>query len=272
VRFPAEASGRFVVFDLERQLVVAEVDKAAGAPVRIAVKGGTYAIKQRGPDHLLLQRVKVARDGEVTVDTSRMERVDFDDDYAKGDVLTWEPPRPRQGLWGLSLSGGMGVQAFFNIPWQTPTFPATSLATVQARYHGLFNKHLLLGADFNVGGREYQTAIDGGGLGTLRYPARFLVLEAGTGVMWEQELWRFRVAAGPRLGGIFLYRQLLGGAPVRNQFYMNLTPGLAAYAGLDITRFLHVEAGVRGNYLLYANEGFKSIGYLSATLAMHADL
>ncbi|MEW5849693.1 MAG: caspase family protein [Myxococcota bacterium] len=285
VRFPEDVSGRFMVFDLERQLVVAEVEKERGTPVRIAVKGGHYAIKKREPDHLLMQKVKVARASEHVVDPSQMEKVDFDDDYSKGAVITVEQPYVRkQGYWGLSLSGGMGAQAFFNLPGPptnakrstnpltaSPTFPATTIATLQTRYHGLFNRHLLLSGDLNFGGREYTAIIDGGALGQLRYDAAFFMAELGAGAMWEQEIWRLRFAAGPRISTVFLFRHLYN-APVDNQFFMNMTPGLAGYVGFDIFRFLHVELGLRGSYLVYATDGFQNIGSVSATLAMHADL
>lgn len=285
VRFPEQAVGRFIVFDLERQLVVAEVDKKAGKPLRLALKGGRYAIKKREADHLLMQRVNVQKTSDVDVDPGRMEKVAFSRDYAKGPLI--EVPgisSPGQGWMGLSLSGGLGVQGFLNVPLSSgtagvqgtfskqPVFPATSLVTMQTRYHGLFNKHLLLAADLNFGVRDYDVSVDFGG-GLSNYPARFVLVESGAGLMWEQEIWMFRVAAGPRASGIFTWRRFLDAtSPVQNQFFLNLTPGVAAYVGLDIFRFLHVELGARGNAAVFAIDGFQGIGYGSLTLAMHADL
>jgi hypothetical protein len=284
VRFPEESSGRFIVFDLDRKLVVAEVDKKAGKPLRLAVKGGSYAIKKRESDHLLMQRVKVAQKGEVELDTTRMEKVAFERDYAKGPLI--EIPGispPGQGWLGFSMSGGLGVQGFVNVPLtsgtagvtgmfkRAPVFPATTMITLQGRYHGLFNKHLLLGTDLNFGLRDYDVMVDTG-FSRQAYPARFFLGEAGASAMWEQELWMFRMAVGPRVSGIFTWRHFLTDAPSQNQFFLNLTPGVAGYVGLDIFRFLHVELGFRGNAAVFAIDGFQGIGYGSMTLAMHADL
>ena len=287
VTFPKDVAGRFVVFDMDRQLVVAEVDKKAGKPLRLALKGGTYAIKKRETDHLLMQRLKVGRSGEASVDPSRMEKVSFDADYAKGALI--EVPgvsSPGQGWSGFSFSGGLGVQGFASVELTSlatgdadvsglltrqPVFPATTMITLQSRYHGLFNKHVLLASDLNFGLRDYTVSVDTGAA-LSNYPARFFLAEAGAGLMWEQEFWFFRAAAGPRLSGIFTWRQFLVSAPVQNQFFVNLTPGVAGYVGVDIFRFLHAELGMRGNAALFGIDGVQGIGYGSVTLALHADL
>ncbi|MBI5497529.1 MAG: caspase family protein [Deltaproteobacteria bacterium] len=295
VTLPEELAGRFVVFDMERQRVVAEVDKARGKSLRIAVKGGTYAIKKRESDHLLMQRVKVGGDDEVEVDPARMEKISFDRDYAKGPIVELESAGPGHGLFGFSFSGGVGAQAFYDLQLTTgsggsttaipdnklpepfnrlltrPTFPATPIATIQLRYHGLFNRHFLLGADVNFGLLNYKLLVTNGGE-VIPFHARFFMADLGFAPMFEQEIWWFRVAVGPRISTLFTWRYILSDAPVHHQFYLNLAPGVAGYAGVDILRFLHLELGFRGNLSVFAIDGFKAIGYGSVTLAAHADL
>jgi|GEM_PF-391944 len=293
---PEEMDGRFVVFDMERQLVVAEVDKTRGKPLRIALKGGTYAIKKRESDHLLMQRVKVGKQADVTVDPAQMQKVSFDSDYAKGELIELESLGPKHGIFGWSFSGGVGTQGFYDLtlnsgagtptnqivtkPWvpepltslfRRPAFPATTIGVAQVRYHGLFNKHFLLGGDLSLGLRDYEFKVNTGAM-ELPYTARFFMAELGFSPMWEQEFWFFRVAAGPRLSGLFTWRYILSDAPVKNQVYLNLAPGVVGYAGVDIFRFLHLELGFRGNLSLFAIDGFRAIGYGALTLAVHIDL
>ncbi|MEM6732635.1 MAG: caspase family protein, partial [Myxococcota bacterium] len=86
--FPASVAGSFIVFDTERRVVVAELDKDAGQPARIGVVPGRYVVKKRERDHLKMARLTVRSKGEARIEPEEMERVEFADDYAKGATIS----------------------------------------------------------------------------------------------------------------------------------------------------------------------------------------
>ncbi|MBN2362036.1 MAG: caspase family protein, partial [Deltaproteobacteria bacterium] len=151
VAFPAELSGRYFLVDEERQLIVAEIDKEPGAPANVALKGGAYVIKKRLADHLLMQRMKIQSQSTYVVDETRMERISFENDYAKGTPIL--ESEIEHGRVALSLSLAAGAQVVFESPTRASDnlFPPIGFLSVEGRLHNLFRRQLLLSMDLGFG-------------------------------------------------------------------------------------------------------------------------
>ncbi|MFH1809924.1 MAG: caspase family protein [Pseudomonadota bacterium] len=270
--FPEDLAGQYYLVDEERQLIVAEIDKVKGETRRLAVKGGAYVIKKRLPDHLLMQRVRVASRGSMVVDETGMERVRFEDDYAKGTPVLEE--ELQHGTITLSLSLGAGAQAVFDSPasMSADLFPPIGFVSLEARLHNLLRRHLLLSADLGFGTREDTLRLDAGGaLGTLEYPIRYSQVQLGTSILYEHALGPVNLAGGGRLATLFMLRSFEAGGPLDNQFYLTMSPGLVGLVGWSPWDWFHVEAMLRAHYLLYTVDQNRSFGYVEGLASAWVD-
>jgi len=102
-----------VVFDSERRIVVAELDKEPGRAARLGVAPGRYVLKKREAEQLRLQRLRLRAGGVWVVEPGAMEQVAFADDYAKGVVVTAEQVI---APLGVRLSAVVGPQVFLSAP------------------------------------------------------------------------------------------------------------------------------------------------------------
>lgn len=271
VAFPAELSGRYFLVDEERQLIVAELEKSKGAPASVALKGGSYVIKKRLSDHLLMQRMKVPSQTTFVVDEARMERISFENDYAKGTpILETEVDH---GKIALSLSVAAGAQVVFESPTRTSDnlFPPIGFVAVEGRLHNLFRRNLLLSLDLGFGTRSADLSLAAAGAPSLQYHIQYSQLQAGTAVLYEFPIGPVTLAAGGRLATLAMLRSFDQSAPVDNQFFLTMSPGLVGLVGFSFARWFHVEAMVRAHYLLYNVDENRSFGYAEGLLSAWVD-
>ncbi len=259
--FPDDLSGRYFVVDLEKQIFVAEIDKARGEPSRISLPSGRYAIKKRMDTHLLMQRVGGREKGVVVVDESRMEQVSFEDDYAKGTPIYAEIDG--ETIWSLSIGGG--GQWVFDDPSAGGMFPPLAFVQVEARVKNLLARHLIHSFDLTFGSRENVVTPAG-----VSIPTRYTQLQAGSSLMYELPFWGgFSAAAGPRLAllGVGVqYQDKLGGT----EAYTMFVPGVQGVLAWQPIDWFHVEALARGNYLLYTLAG-RNLGYVEGAMSVWVD-
>lgn len=260
--FPDELAGRYFVVDLEKQVFVAEIDKARGAPSRIALPSGQYAIKKRLDTHLLMQRVSGREKGQVVVvDESRMEQVRFEDDYAKGTPIY--ATVDGKTVWSFSI--GLGGQWVFDDPSAGNLFPPLAFVQLEGRVKNLLAKNLVHSLDLTFGTRENVVTPAGASI-----PTQYTQMQLGAALLYELPLFAgFSVAAGPRLAllGVGVeYRDQLGGS----EAYTMFVPGLQGVVGWAPLDWFHVEAGVRANYLLYTLAG-RNLGYVEGALSAWVD-
>lgn len=271
IDFPEALAGRYFVVDLDRQLFVAEVDKSAGAASRIALPRGQYAIKKRLDGHLLMQRFAAREKGVFTVDEQSMERVRFQDDYAKGTpVVSSEVSRPL----GWSISLGLGGQTVVDTVDNGGLFPAVGFLTVEARVHNLLRDQLLGSVDIGWGTVESTRIVDGGALGTTSFPVQVTQLSGGASLLWEERLLEdaLLLAGGARVAGYAFHHQFLEDAPVQEQSYVAFSPGLVGVAGWSFARHGHVELMARAHYLPYNVDEVRHLALLDAVVSVWFDL
>ncbi|MGC4001572.1 MAG: caspase family protein [Anaeromyxobacter sp.] len=100
--FPARLSGRYVVASQPRPDVVAEVEKAAGRPLRLAVPPGRYLVRKKAGASTGLAEVELPYGGERQVQDEELAWRRYTEVSMKGGYVS-----VRNGA--LLLLGGMGT-------------------------------------------------------------------------------------------------------------------------------------------------------------------
>jgi hypothetical protein len=163
LEIPAGLAGELLVERRRAGAVVAELHKAKGAPLVLALPPGDYRVLVRTPgaDTLAECDVALARGGRRRLDTSRCEEVALVSETAKGGE-TWRGPR-------LSIEAGLGagwlvedefVDRLGSFGYQeTPVLfgpPHLALAVMVAQ-----NRYLEIGGEVSsLGGGSYQREAD----------------------------------------------------------------------------------------------------------------
>ncbi len=89
--FPSGLEGRYVVASQPRPDVVAEVEKQAGRPLRLAVPPGRYVVRKRLGPNVGLINVELPYGGVKTVDESSMVKRNFTEVAIKGGYVELRP-------------------------------------------------------------------------------------------------------------------------------------------------------------------------------------
>ena len=251
--FPAADEGVYVVLDSSRK-AVAEVAKARGDQRRLALAPGSYLVKKRDGDSLLLGDFSVSEE-PVEVADARLTRRPLSDDPQKG------ASGPR---W--SLLGAGGGQFFFDAAARNGLFPPAALAGVELASRDDLGHDLTWGMDFSLGGGSSNLQLPG----VAPIPERFG--ELGGGV----SLWRdfglsdsVTVSLGARIAFIYLARNFPGHPELPSQNFFTLTPGLTTALSWHFTNRLSAVVRGRVNYLFYNVDQSQNLGY--AELALGVD-
>src|SRR5207245_5336372 len=138
--FPSAAEGVYVVLDGSRR-AVAEVAKQRGGERRLALAPGSYVVKKREGDSLLVGDVRVA-EGPVEVADARLSRRPLSDDPQKG------ASGPRFSV--LATGGG---QFFFDEAARNGLFPPAALLGVELATRDDLGHQLAWGFDIPAGAR-----------------------------------------------------------------------------------------------------------------------
>jgi hypothetical protein len=282
VHFPGELEGRFFVVDLERQLFVAEVDKARGGSSTIALSTGQYAIKKRLDSHLLMTRVHARSKGTIVVDERTMEVVSFSDDYAKGSPIAAVTARIDPPV-GFSFSVGAAASAIVAGDGVDDggLFPAVGSLQAKARFHHLLRSQLTLDVDLAGGGTRSTRVVDGGSLGVARFDVDVRQWAAGGAILWEQPLADLvgvdgiTVLMGPRLSGVLWTHTFVGElrpAGLTGQTYLTFAPGLETAIAWSATSWAHLEVGGRAMYIPYTVDRLRHLALLEGFAAVWLDL
>lgn len=100
VIFPAQMEGNFVLASTPSPDVVAEVDKRAGRPLRLAVPPGRYLLRKRMGHKVGVVELELPFGGERVVDDESMAVLHFSEVALKGGTLELHP-------WGAMAVGGL---------------------------------------------------------------------------------------------------------------------------------------------------------------------
>jgi hypothetical protein len=203
---PARLEGRLYIQHRPSGSMLAELDKAPGAPVRLALPSGPYTVLVRQGDEVRACDVSLPAQSTVTFDVSRCRPVTVDEGIAKGSE---HPTAP----WGLELSLGVlqghedsyvsvmrqfGFDEFGGNVWLGLSHQLSLTATRALDRHLALTLDLL---ELNAESRSRSGGLDGGdatfgwssyGLGAGLRGARPLL--AGRLIPYAQ------VSVGPALG------------------------------------------------------------------------
>lgn len=252
--FPSTASGTYLVYDLDREGVVAEVRKTSGEPRRLSVPAGRYAVRKRAPDHLLVQQIALSPRQQIEVDEGGFRAVAFADEVAKG-TLRLEDALQSQPRWDLSAR--VGYQSFFDADARRDLLLPSPLLGLRADWANALAPRLSLHLDAAYGRTSDEPAIGARG---ERVPVDFSLVVGGAGLTWDPWLGAVRFQLGPRISGVYARRDFpQGQLPFQDLFTIcpGLTLGAATWLGPVA---LGVEA--RAHYLRYATESEdRSLGF-----------
>ena len=259
--FAPAVDGHFVVFDLGRRVVVAEFHKSVGRSLKMGVAPGLYAVKKRESDNLLMQRVRASQGEVVTIDMSRMEKIAFADDYAKGQTITRR--EAMHGRIGIRLSTQVSAQTFFSSPVRDAFLPNLALLQLKVDFDNLLRRHMGLRLDFGFGGSGRRNLrIDDPLLGTIQEQTEVTELSAGGAVTFHYPLqdW-FWFDANARLGIIRVHRSFVSTA-LNNQSFTTLTPGLGVGVRFRLNSWLQAGMATRVHYMFFSGDESVSLAYL----------
>ncbi|MEO1483072.1 MAG: caspase family protein [Myxococcota bacterium] len=260
--FPAAVAGSFIVFDTERKVVVAEIEKASGQPARLGVVPGSYVVKKRERDHMKLAQVTVRSKGEARVDPAAMERVAFEDDYAKGatvsvaDVLT--------GPTEMRLSVGLVSQTFLSSPVRNELLPNMTLLALTWDIDNALRRNVGLALDVALGGSgPRQLATEDPFLGRIEYDSTVSQIAAGAALTARTRLYRDWLTGhgSVRLGIIRIGREFNDGSGAP-QALSTFTPGLGAVVKAQLADWLSLGVQLRLHYMFFNLDENRSLTFL----------
>ena len=259
--FPEAAEGTYLVYDVGRDLVVGEVEMGAGDRRRLSVPPGSYAVKKRADDHLLLQRVEVAARQQRVVEEGGFSAVAFEEDVTKGPAWLVRARTLRQRL---TLEAHLGWEAFFEEPSPDSPFLPTGLLGVRVEANNLVAPRVSVHADVAVGRTEGSASA---GPWNETFPLDFLFLTAGAGLSRDWWLGNLRLRVGPRVSGVYVRRDFADPSlPFQDLF--TLCPGLEA-AVAWWRGSLVLGAASRTSYLHYATEAEdRSMGFFETYMTL----
>lgn len=262
--FPKGLAGEFVVFDRRRQVVLADFDTDGKRSTRLALRPGSYVLKKRETDHLLIGQVDMAVGELLTVRTDGLERVAFADDYAKGRIISVE--EIRRGARQVRLGVSVGTQTFLSTPIRQAYLQDLWLTQINIDIDNLLARDLGLRLDFAMGsvGPSPVRWFEGPGQELVTMPVTSASLRqwsGGIALLWRTELAsRFHAALSVRLGAISLTRTYVEDAFPSHSF-ATLTPGVGVDAAYDILPWLRLGLNGRIHYMFFHADESQSLAY-----------
>ncbi len=250
--FPASGEGLYVVLDSSRR-AVAEVAKPRGSERRLALAPGSYLVKKRDGESLLVGDFDVS-ESAVEVADARMSRRPLSDDPQKG------ASGPR---WSIAAAGG--GQFFFDQAARNGLFPPAALAGIELAARDDLGHSLAWGLDLDLGGGSSTLQLPG----DSPIPVRFGEVGGG-GALWRD----FEIAdsltwsLGARVAFIFISRTFPGHSELPQQTFFTLTPGLQTALSWQFTRRFSAVLRGRLNYLFYNVDKPQNLGYAEFALGV----
>jgi hypothetical protein len=250
VVFPAALTGEFMIFDRRREQIAAEVAKVPGAERRLALPPGSYVVKKRLDDHLRMAKFELSTGGYYAVDEKVMEKVAFEDDYAKGvsRVVMQAPPLKTEA----TLKGVVLYQSFFSPQARRDLVPPVALFGASLEIAPMLGADV--GVELLVGGASDQQ-LD---LEVITVPYDFFEMQVAASLAWHAEVAMFDLYAGPRLSGMYMRRSFPRDADLKNstQDFFGLSPGVIAGVSWfpGSSRDFSMEITGRAGYLAFSVE------------------
>ncbi len=255
ISFPADLEGEYLIYDQQKQVIVAELSKKSGKNSTIAVESGIYAIKKRRSTDLLLGEFVLVDGQNLELRDQDLLSVAYENDITKGLVAI----RKKTRYIGYSLR--FGSQAFFDKPTREELFYTVAQAGLQIEFFGVVSDWVSLTFDVLLGGGSNTTTVRLDNGFDQRVEAAFFRAEFGSGLHFHYQLGNFDLFAGPRLSFLLAVRSL--GPPLElwpTQSFGTLSPGITAGCAYHLGDFdFFLESRV--HYLYYNIGSNASMGY-----------
>ncbi len=104
LELPADAAGQFLVTRANGGAIVAELHKAAGAAIRLALPAGRYQVLWRGEDQIRSCPITLRGRAVRTLNASECEEID--EEEARTRAASGEP----RASWGIEIGGGAALR------------------------------------------------------------------------------------------------------------------------------------------------------------------
>lgn len=261
VLFPRDLEGTYMIFDRGRDQIAAEIAKTPGGERKLALPDGEYVVKKRLTDHLRMANFSLARGTYYTVDEGVMEKVAFEDDYAKGSVMRARLFR-EQATRG-TLKGIIVFQSFLSSDARADLVPPTALFGASLELAPLLGAHI--GFELLVGGVSDQSL----SLADVTVPFDFFETQIAVSLQWHLPLGPVDLYGGPRLSGMYLRRSFPNDPDLADytQDFFGMSPGVTAGAAFfpGDDRDFSLELVTRAGYLAFSVEN-RSLFYGEAGL------
>ena len=243
--FPKGLQGTYLVYDITKQCLVAELQKKATEKRTIAIKPGNYTVKKRRPADLLVKDVRIDPSQKTVIQDKDLSAIAFEDDTTKGLI------RIEGRSWDIDYSLRIGVETFFDTPTRENLFYDAGQIGFQVELIDFISRNLSWAFDLLFGAGNDSTRLDLDDGQSQQVSTQFFRFQIGTGLYYRIDWPWFGLYAGPRLTFLYATRSL--GEPFNNypqQTFGTLSPGFALGARLHWGRW-HLFGEGRVNYLYY---------------------
>lgn len=248
--FGAADEGVYIVLDGSRR-AVAEVAKEKGGSRKLALAAGTYTVKKRLLDSLLVGEVKID-DQLLDITDAGLLRRPLEEDPQKG------ASGPR-----FSVLAALGGQRFFDAAARNGLFPPALLGGVELSARDDLGHQLGYGFDVDVGGGSASLQLPG----LAPIPERFAELGGGASLWRELGLTdSLSASLGVRVAFLFIARSFPNNPELPAQSFFTLTPGLETQLSWQLSSRWSAVGRARLNYLFYNVDKNQSLGFFEYSI------
>ncbi len=261
ILFKKGTEGSYLIYDLKKRRVLAEVEKTADEERLVAVPPGSIAVKKRRQKDILLGSFIIGPNERFEIDDRVLQPVELEKDSTKGLVEI------KERTLFLAYSAWFGGEIFFNTPSRN-LFYSSFQGRLQVEFLGLISKRFGLAVDLLLGGGTDDTTLKLDNGVTQKVRASFFRAEIGAGLNYHYDWEWIGIYAGPWITLLITSRKFsdpLNDWP--SQSFGTVCPGVAVGTAVHLGDF-DIYAEVRAHYLFYNIDGNQSLGFGGAYMGV----
>ncbi len=183
---------RWILYDPERGVVLAEVQSRKTSQVSIRVPPGEIEVYRRAAASVARGTITVAEGDELVLSRDRLTQV---------SLATYL----RKGQAGVSIAAQVGISSFTSPRTNEQFLGALPLMSLGVTVHDVGVYGLDLGVDIGFSSMNQRLAIPGASSDTP-FDQRVLEIQVGASLKYRLDFGSFSVSAGPRLGYLYIER------------------------------------------------------------------
>ncbi len=253
--FAEDQAGSYLVYDLEKERIAAEVEKKAGERQSIALLPGRYIVKKRRTRDLLIGQLEIRTQEHLPIHDKDLHPTAFEDDLTKGLVVL------KTRDWRVAYSFRFGTEIFFDAPTREDLFYDAWQGGMQVEFLDLLGRNWSLALDLLLAAGRADTHIETDLGFTEDVETEFSRFLLGLSVNYHLDWRRIGLYAGPRLSFLMASRSF--GEPFEGrpaQTFGTICPGMTAGAVIHLGDFDFFAEG-RLHYLYYNMDEDASLGF-----------